>query len=194
MNLVYHGDPYIVEQEINELKSQIDNGDPNSTNINVFDSNEVNADTILNACYSIPFLSSKRLVIIKGLLSIFESKSSSRIRVSKTNQKPKPKRISDWDSIVDELPKFPQTTLLIFSDSHISENNRLLTKIKSNATIKYFPPPTGHTLIKWVKEKKPLTDKITSFDKSEYAVIENKSLVKNKDQIEKNINNFLKSL
>ena len=153
MNLVYHGDPYIVEQEINELKSQIDNGDPNSTNINVFDSNEVNADTILNACYSIPFLSSKRLVIIKGLLSIFESKSSSRIRVSKTNQKPKPKRISDWDSIVDELPKFPQTTLLIFSDSHISENNRLLTKIKSNATIKYFPPPTGHTLIKWVKEK-----------------------------------------
>ena len=89
MNLVYHGDPYIVEQEINELKSQIDNGDPNSTNINVFDSNEVNADTILNACYSIPFLSSKRLVIIKGLLSIFESKNSSRIRVSKTNQKPK---------------------------------------------------------------------------------------------------------
>ena len=90
MNLVYHGDSYIVEQEINEIKSQIDNGDPNSTNINVFDSNEVNADTILNACYSIPFLSSKRLVIIKGLLSIFESKSSSRIRVSKTNQKPKP--------------------------------------------------------------------------------------------------------
>ena len=42
-------------------------------------------------------------------------------------------------------------------------------------------------LIKWVKEKKPLTDKITSFDKSEYAVIENKSLVKNKEQIEKNI-------
>ena len=86
MNLVYHGDPYIVEQEINELKSQIDNGDPNSTNINVFDSSEVNSDTILNACYSIPFLSSKRLVIIKGLFSTFESKNSARMRVPKSNQ------------------------------------------------------------------------------------------------------------
>ena len=91
MNLLFHADPYIVEQEINELKSQIDNGDPNSTNINVFDSNEVNADTILNACYSIPFLSSKRLVIIKGLLSIFESKVLPELESAKQIKSPNPK-------------------------------------------------------------------------------------------------------
>ena len=38
-----------------------------------------------------------------------------------------------------------------------------------------------------INEKKPVTDKIIKFDKSEYAVIENKSLVKDKKQIEKNI-------
>ena len=41
--------------------------------------------------------------------------------------------------------------------------------------------------LKMVNEKKPVTDKIIKFDKSEYAVIENKSLVKNKEQIKKNI-------
>ena len=42
-------------------------------------------------------------------------------------------------------------------------------------------------LKKWLNEKKPITDKMTIFKKSEYAVIENKSLVKNKEQIFKNI-------
>ena len=42
-------------------------------------------------------------------------------------------------------------------------------------------------LIKWINEKRSTTDKIRQFDKSEYAIIENKSLVKNKEQIEKNI-------
>ncbi len=42
-------------------------------------------------------------------------------------------------------------------------------------------------LKKWLEEKKPVTDKMMRFDKTEYAVIENKSLVKNKEQIKKNI-------
>jgi len=42
-------------------------------------------------------------------------------------------------------------------------------------------------LIKWINEKRPVNDKIIKFNKSKYAVIENKSLIKNKEQIEKNI-------
>ena len=86
MNFVYHGDPFIVEQKINELKSEIDDGDSNSTNINIYDANEINSDTLLNACYSVPFLSTRRLVIIKGLLTLFESKKSPRARFNKTKQ------------------------------------------------------------------------------------------------------------
>jgi len=40
---------------------------------------------------------------------------------------------------------------------------------------------------KWVSEKRSTTDKKISFNKTEYAVMENKSLVKNKGEIEKNI-------
>ena len=124
MNLVYHGDPFIVEQKITELKSEIDNGDSNSTNINVYDANEVNSDTLLNACYSVPFLSTRRLVIIKGLLTLFESKKSPRARFSKTKQTSKNKRVSEWDSIVEEISKFPDTTLLTFlsSEERIKKN------------------------------------------------------------------------
>ena len=42
-------------------------------------------------------------------------------------------------------------------------------------------------LKKWIREKKPLTKKIIKFTKSEYAVKENKFLIKNKEQIKQNI-------
>ncbi|OUX53926.1 MAG: sulfurtransferase [Pelagibacteraceae bacterium TMED287] len=42
-------------------------------------------------------------------------------------------------------------------------------------------------LKKWINEKKLVTNRIFKFNKSEYVVIENKSLVKNKHDIEKNI-------
>tara|TARA_B100001146_G_scaffold222293_1_gene234418 strand:- start:1635 stop:2657 length:1023 start_codon:yes stop_codon:yes gene_type:complete len=153
MNFVYHGEPFIVEQKINELKSEIDNGDANSTNINIFDANEVNPDNILNACYSMPFLSSKRLVIIKGLLSIFESKKSSRGRFNQTKQTSKSMKVSEWDSLAEEIPKFPDTTLLIFLDPQLSDNNKILNKIKPHVKINHFPQPNGNELIKWIKEK-----------------------------------------
>ena len=153
MNFVYHGDPFIVEQKINELKSEIDDGDSNSTNINIYDANEINSDTLLNACYSVPFLSTRRLVIIKGLLTLFESKKSPRARFSKTKQTSKNKRVSEWDSIVEEISKFPDTTLLTFLDFDISENNQMLNKIRPHVKINYFPQPTSDTLTKWIKEK-----------------------------------------
>ena len=153
MNFVYHGEPFIVEQKVNELKSEIDNGDANSTNINIFDANEVNPDNFLNACYSMPFLSSKRLVIIKGLLSIFESTKSSRGRFNPTKQTSKSKKSSEWDSIAEEIPKFPNTTLLIFLDFQLSDNNKFLNKIRPHVKINYFPQPNGNELIKWIKGK-----------------------------------------
>mgnify|MGYP000944406781 CR=1 FL=1 len=51
----------------------------------------------------LPFLSTRRLVIIKGLLTLFESKKSPRARFSKTKQTSKNKKVSEWDSIVEEV-------------------------------------------------------------------------------------------
>ena len=153
MNFVYHGEPFIVEQKVNELKFEIDNGESNSTNINIFNATEVNPDDIINACYSMPFLSDKRLVIIKGLLSIFEPTKSSRGRFNQTKQTSKNKKVSELNSIVEEIPKFPDTTLLIFLDSQLSHNNKILNKISPHVKINHFPQPNGSELIKWVKEK-----------------------------------------
>ena len=92
-----------------------------------------------------------------------------------------------WGKIVSDLGIKNSDHLVIY------DNSDIISSCRCWYSFIYF----GHTpdkvsildggLTKWVKEKKPLTDKIISFDKSEYAVIENKSLVKNKEQIEKNI-------
>ena len=42
--------------------------------------------------------------------------------------------------------------------------------------------------IKWINEKRSVTSNLKKFDKSKYTVTEKKSLIKNKEQISKNIN------
>jgi len=152
MNFVYHGDSYIIEEKVNELKSQIGNDDSSSTNINIFNANEIKPTNLLNTCYSIPFLSSKRLVVINGLLSIFESPKSALGKFNATKPITANGKKLDWDSIVEELPKFPDTTLLVFSDIQLSSNNKMLNKIRPYVDINYFPQPTGNNLTSWIKK------------------------------------------
>jgi len=92
-----------------------------------------------------------------------------------------------WGKIVSDLGIKNSDYLVIY------DNSDTISSCRCWYSFIYF----GHSpdkvsvldggLIKWLNEKRPITDKIIKFDKSEYAVIENKSLVKNKEQIKKNI-------
>ncbi len=92
-----------------------------------------------------------------------------------------------WGKIVSDLGIKNSDHLVIY------DNSDVISSCRCWFSFIYF----GHApdkvsvldggLMKWLNEKKTVTDKIMKFDKSEYAVIENKSLVKNKKQIEKNI-------
>jgi len=92
-----------------------------------------------------------------------------------------------WGKIVSDLGIKNSDHLVIY------DNSDIISSCRCWYNFIYF----GHNpnkisildggLIKWINEKRPTTNKIKKFNKSEYAVIENKSLVKNKEQIEKNI-------
>ena len=92
-----------------------------------------------------------------------------------------------WGKIVSDLGIKNSDHLVIY------DNSDIISSCRCWYNFIYF----GHNpnkisildggLIKWINKKRPTTNKIKKFNKSEYAVIENKSLVKNKEQIEKNI-------
>ena len=93
----------------------------------------------------------------------------------------------EWGKIVSDLGIKNSDHVVIY------DNSDIISSCRCWYSFIYF----GHNidkvsvldggLIKWINEKKSTTNKIKKFNKSEYAVTENKSLVKNKEQIKKNI-------
>jgi len=93
----------------------------------------------------------------------------------------------EWGKIVSDLGIKNSDHIVIY------DNSDTISSCRCWYSFIYF----GHNidkvsvldggLIKWINEKKSTTSKIKKFNKSEYAVTENKSLVKNKEQIKKNI-------
>ncbi len=92
-----------------------------------------------------------------------------------------------WGKIVSDLGIKNSDHLVIY------DNSDTISSCRCWYSFIYFGHDSNKVsvldggLIKWINEKRSTTDKIRKFDKSEYAVIENKSLVRNKKQIEKNI-------
>ena len=93
----------------------------------------------------------------------------------------------EWGKIVSDLGIKNSDHIVIY------DNSNTISSCRCWYSFIYF----GHNidkvsvldggLTKWINEKKSTTNKIKKFNKTEYAVTENKSLVKNKEQIKKNI-------
>ena len=92
-----------------------------------------------------------------------------------------------WGKIVSDFGIKNSDHLVIY------DNSETISSCRCWYSFIYFGHDTNKVsvldggLIKWINEKRPTTNKVKKFNKSEYAVIENKSLVKNKDQIKENI-------
>ncbi len=93
----------------------------------------------------------------------------------------------EWGKIVSDLGIKNSDHVVIY------DNSDIISSCRCWYSFIYFGHNTDNVsvldggLTKWIDEKKLTTNKIKKFNKSEYAVTENKSLVKNKEQIKKNI-------
>ena len=56
-----------------------------------------------------------------------------------------------WDGLEQAITEMPPTTLLIFSEAEISENNPLLQALKPVAQIQNLTAPKGEGLARWIK-------------------------------------------
>jgi len=110
-------------------------------------------------------------------------------------------KYSDANTELPHMLPDPDTWEEIVSNLGISNNDRIIiydnSDVLSSCRCWYNFIYFGHDihkvsvlnggLIKWINEKRPVTDKIINFNKSNYNIVEKKNLVKNKDQIKENI-------
>ncbi|MBZ0276871.1 MAG: DNA polymerase III subunit delta [Anaerolineae bacterium] len=133
---ILHGDDlFTLEQAVTEFRARMDdaNGDLNTSE---FDGQAVSVPEIINAVSSYPFLSDKRMVIVKGMLAWITRKGAGETGKKAVEQ------------LMDALPHLPDWGRLIFVEREtLSDSNKLLklARESENGYEKNFPAPTDAT-------------------------------------------------
>ena len=148
--ILWGPDDFSLNQALEEIKRGM--GDPAalSTNTTTLDGQQMTLAQLKTVCETFPFLAERRLVIVRGLLERFESKSRPR-RQKKTAQ------LTDQENELKLLGNYvgqiPDSTTLVLIDSEIKASNPLLKELSSKAEVRSFLLMREARLRQWVQQR-----------------------------------------
>ncbi len=139
--VVYGDDTFRVQEKVRELEAAfVKKFDPDGMNISLFPgaSGKCEPGEVLQAVCSIPFLSPRRMVVVRGLVA--ESAKDAE---------------SVW---ADGLARTPETTIAVLwetAEPKAVEKKALFKKIKALADVHYYPFPAleGPALQTWAADR-----------------------------------------
>lgn len=145
---VIYGDNFLVTRHLKGLYTQIGPPEVWDTNIHHVVGAQAKFEELATICNAAPFLASYRLVIVDGLLSTFETRDRRARGQFKT-----PQSLGQWEGLKTLVPNLPATTLLVFTDGPVGQQNLLLTLLRPFTEVKHLPTPAGEELARWVKTR-----------------------------------------
>jgi DNA polymerase-3 subunit delta len=146
-------DEYSREEAIQEVKSKLGEISLLSTNTSLLDGSKLCLNELRECAETVPFLAEKRLVIIKGLLERYETKTAA----SKTKKSiVSTSKQDEAQALVECLNMLPQSTILILTDNieikkNSLQNNPVYQGIFEKAEIRAFPILKGTKLSQWIQ-------------------------------------------
>ena len=149
IHIFYGEDEFSVQEKLTAMKNELLPVEIRNLNITEFNGVNLGAGELINACSTIPFMSDKRMVIVKGLFSHFaKGTKSADSKPESTSTIP-----VDWEHFNSFISVMPKTTYLVFTDLNISKTDPLFAIIKSHASVKTFPLPRYNELTQWISER-----------------------------------------
>ena len=119
MITVLHGkDDFSRDEALQAIRASID-GDGLADNTARVDGRSVQPDELLAGVQTVPFLASKRLIIVNGLLGKFQAATPRRGRTPRKT----PANLGPWQVFVDGLSSMPDTTLLVLLEGELAASN-----------------------------------------------------------------------
>jgi len=143
--ILFGNDDFSLSERLRELKNVWDNEETLKINTTIFEASKLTPAQLIDACNSIPFLGNNRLVVVEGLLGLFERKGDhSPLSRSK---------VKDWQPLADYIPQLPDSTQLVLIDGKIGRNNSLFKKLTPNSKVIEFSLPRGSRLQQWIHDR-----------------------------------------
>jgi len=140
---ILHGDDDLsIDEAVTKIRNEMGD-DPNADmNTSQFDGTSASVPEILGAVTSYPFLSERRLVIVKGLITWITRKGAGQIGKDNVAR------------LTDELPHLPDYSRLVMVERQtIKDNNAVMKAVKGldNGYIKAFTAPKDTT--SWILDR-----------------------------------------
>ncbi|EOC99286.1 DNA polymerase III subunit delta [Caldisalinibacter kiritimatiensis] len=128
---------YLKNWAVSEIKNKYVDKSFETLNFVHLDGKETKVDDIINACETLPFMSSKKIVVVEDPLFLINSKA-----VSKQDEK----------QLVNYMNNLNDTTCLIFivNDEKIDKRKKIFKQIKSIGAVIEFDRVKGDELNKWI--------------------------------------------
>ena len=146
--IFYGEDEFSRETDVAALRQAA--GPPDLRDINVTDleARDATPESVIALCSTVPFMTPRRLVVLRGLLSRFERGGAS----GASGGGGQAARASAWDALWEYAPEMPETTDLALVDGRLTASNRMLRKAQPLATVKTFPLLRGERLRAWIRD------------------------------------------
>ncbi len=151
--ILWGEDAFSREEKLQEIKNSLGDLSLLSTNTSILDGQKLHIKELKAIGDAVPFLSPKRLLIIRGLLERFEPKEKS--------SKPKKNNGSQENEalqIAGVISGFPASTVVILIDDIASrgsplKNNPLYQALANQASVENFPILSGIKLNQWIQTR-----------------------------------------
>ncbi len=148
LHVLIGDDDFSIRETLEEIKATIGDAAALLTNTTVLDGRRVSIEQLKNAAETVPFLADKRLVIVEGLLSRFESNGrAGRKKPKKTVAE------GEWRVFSNVVKQLPEFTELVIIDGRINNRNPLLAELVKITQVRSFPRLKESQLKQWINRR-----------------------------------------
>jgi DNA polymerase III subunit delta len=128
---ILHGDDELgIAEDLSRLRKKLAGGDPAMADLNthLLSGAQLTMQELRSICDTLPFLSDRRLVIVRGLLSRIAPERKSRDQEQPAEEDPAWKRAFVAE-LLDYLPRLPKDTRLVFVEGKLLDASHRILKL-----------------------------------------------------------------
>ncbi|MBF8267276.1 MAG: polymerase delta subunit [Dehalococcoidia bacterium] len=156
LHIFYGDDDFSIHEALEHLKAMVQPPDLLDANVSRAQVSSLSLQQLVALCHAVPFLASRRMVIVDGLLALFEDRRAPRGgRGSRGSQGEAANTPSPWLSLDKHIPTMPPSTDLVLVERvrTLRKDNVLLKRLSPLGQVTGFPSLRGQELGRWVEER-----------------------------------------
>lgn len=151
--ILFGHDDFLNKEALDKLIASLGDQEALATNTVVLDGQKFTIAELKSVCDTLPFLGTKRLVLVEGFLSKYNPPLRNRGTRSRDRTVVNKADLVIIEKLIEYMPIKPDTTVLVFTDGDLDKSNPALTKLTNYSTLIQSPVLKDRNLERWIVQR-----------------------------------------